>query len=137
MPLTFQCKVDIVTDYLDRVGALDFDGAGRHLAEDAVMVVPFVPSTEDLPPIAGKRAILDQMRATMVQTFERMDFTVDQWYDVRDSDVLIAEYRSVCPLKQGGNYRNCYVGVFHFRGDTIILHKEYFNPVKLAGLAGS
>jgi uncharacterized protein len=140
MPLTFQEKLDIVTDYLNRIGALDFDGAGQHLADEAVMMVPFAPSMEDMPPLVGKRAILDQMRATMPQVFVRMDFTVDEWYDVSDSDALVAEYHSVCPLKgakRGGEYRNSYVGVFRFDGGRIVFHKEYFNPIKLAVFAVS
>jgi ketosteroid isomerase-like protein len=135
MQLTFQRKVDIVTDYLDSVGALDFDGAGEHLADHAVMMVPFTPTADDMPPLVGKRAILDQMRGVILPAFVSMDFTVDEWYDVSDSDALIAEYRSVCPLKRGGEYRNSYVGVFRFAGDKIILHKEYFNPIKLTALA--
>lgn len=137
MPLTFQRKVDIVTRYLGKIGALDFDGAGQYLADDAVMTVPFTPSGEDLPPIVGKEQILDQMRATMMHVFERMDFTVAEWYDVDGPDALIAEYCSVCPLKRGGEYRNTYVGVFRFEGAKITVHKEYFNPVKLSGLAVS
>jgi ketosteroid isomerase-like protein len=138
MPLTFRRKVDIVTDYLGKVGALDFDGAGEHLSDNAVMMVPFAPSVEDMPPLVGKQAILDQMRGMMVQAFVCMDFTVDEWYDIADSDALIAEYHSVCPLKgRGGEYRNSYVGLFRFEDDKIVLHKEYFNPIKLTALAVS
>jgi uncharacterized protein len=137
MPLTFQRKVDIVTNYLGKIGSLDFEGAGRYLADNAVMTVPFTPSAEDLPPVVGKQHIFDQMRATMMHVFVRMDFTVDEWYDISDSDTLIAEYHSVCPLKRGGEYRNSYVGVFRFEGEKITLHKEYFNPVKLTALAVS
>ena len=137
MQLTFQRKVDIVTDYLDSIGALDFDGVGEHLADNAVMIVPFTPTGHDVPPLVGKQAILDQMRGVILPAFVRMDFTVDEWYDVSDSDALIAEYRSVCPLRRGGEYRNSYVGVFRFEGDKITLHKEYFNPIKLTALAES
>jgi len=141
MPLTFQRKVDIVTDYLDKIGSLDIDGAGEHLADDAVMMVPFAPSLEDVPPLVGKQAMLDQMRGVILPAFVRMEFFIDEWYDVSDPDALIAEYHSVCPLKgpqgQGGEYRNSYVGVFRFADDKIILHKEYFNPVKLTALATS
>ncbi|MGZ4585701.1 MAG: nuclear transport factor 2 family protein [Mycobacterium sp.] len=143
MPMTFRRKVDIVTDYLDRIGSLDFDGAGQHLADDAVMMVPFAPSMEEVPPLVGKEAILEQMRGVIQQAFVRMDFTIDEWYDVGDSDALIAEYHSVCPLKglkgaQGrpGEYRNSYVGVFRFQDEKITLHKEYFNPARLTALAG-
>lgn len=137
MPLTFQRRVDIVTDYLRSIGALDFDGAGKHLADNAVMMVPFTPTVDDMPPLVGKQAILDQMRGVMLPAFVRLDFTIDEWYDVGESDALIAEYRSVCPLRSGGEYRNCYVGVFRFEGDKITLHKEYFNPIKLTALAES
>ena len=103
------------------------------------MMVPFAPSMEDVPPLVGKQTILDQMRGVIVPAFVRMDFIIDEWYDVSDSDALIAEYHSVCPLKgpqgQAGEYRNSYVGVFRFADDKIILHKEYCTPVKLAALA--
>lgn len=138
MPLELRRKIDIVTAYLDRIGALDVNGAGQHLADDAVMVVPFTPSTEDVPPLVGKRAILDQISGVILQAFVRMDFTVDEWYDVTDSDALIAEYHSVCPLKgRDGVYQNSYVGLFRFEGEKIVFHKEYFNPIKLAALAVS
>ncbi len=65
MPLTFQRKVDIVTGYLDSIGALDFDGAGEYLADNAVMTVPFTPAAEDVPSLVGKQAILDQMRGVI------------------------------------------------------------------------
>lgn len=136
MALTFRGKVDIVTEYLDRIGALDFGGAGRCLADNAVMMVPFAPSAEGVPPLVGKQEILDQMRGTMLSLFVRMDFTVDEWYEVANSDSLIAEYHSVCPLKEAaGEYRNTYVGIFRFEGEKIAVHKEYFNPAKLAALA--
>ncbi len=137
MPLSFRRKVDIVTDYLGRIGSLDIEGAGRHLADNAVMMVPFAPSVEDVPPLVGKQAILDEMRGVIVPAFVRMDFIIDEWYDVGDSDALIAEYHSECPLKGGGEYRNSYVGLFRFEDDKIVLHKEYFNPVKLTALAVS
>lgn len=135
MSLTFQRKVDIVTNYLGKIGSLDLDGAGRCLADNAVMTVPFAPSAEELPPMVGKQHILDQMRDTMMRAFLRMEFTVDEWYDVSNANMLIAEYRSVCPLKRGGEYRNSYVGVFRFEGDKIALLKEYFNPIKLTALS--
>ena len=135
MPLTFQRKVDIVTGYLDSIGALDFDGAGEYLADNAVMTVPFTPAAEDVPSLVGKQAILDQMRGVILPAFARMDFTFDEWYDLSDPEALIAEYRSVCPLKRGGEYGNSYVGVFRFEGGKITLHKEYFNPIKLTALA--
>ncbi|HEY8386702.1 MAG TPA: hypothetical protein VIK82_10840, partial [Porticoccaceae bacterium] len=60
------------------------------------------------------------------------DFTFLQWYPSLDSDVVIAEYRSYCPLKGGGGvYENDYITVFRFREDRIVLYREYLNPLQL------
>ncbi|WP_084526604.1 nuclear transport factor 2 family protein [Nocardia vaccinii] len=137
MPLSLRRRVAIVTGYLDRLGALDIEGAGRYLADTAVMIFPFALPGAEIPPLQGKSAILDQLRGTITAAFERMNFTVDECHDVAGSDALIAEYHSVCPLRNGGEYRNSYVGVFRFEGEEIVLHKEYFNPVRLNALRPS
>ena len=122
----------IVTDFLDGIGNLDFERAGRHLADDAVMWLPFLDA---LPPTRGRAAIVAQLSSTIPQMFERMDFTHDAWYDVRDSETLIAEYHSESPLRRtSGVYRNRYITVFAFEGDEITLYKEYLNPVAMADL---
>jgi hypothetical protein len=55
--------------------------------------------------------------------FERMDFTFDKWFDVRDANALIAEYHSECPSKgDGGTYRNAHIAVFRFDDDLISLY---------------
>ena len=72
----------------------------------------------------------------MAQMIERMEFTYDAWYDVRDSDTVIAEYHSEATLTQGlGIYRNQYITVFGFDGDKIALYKEFLNPVNVAAIA--
>jgi ketosteroid isomerase-like protein len=125
----FLRRVEIVTEFLNGIGNLDFDAVGQHLAEDAVMVLPFV---DEMPPVQGRSAIVDQLRGSIPQMFARMNFAYDEWYDVRDADALIAEYHSDCPQKgNGGTYRNTYVTVFRFEGDKISLYKEYLNPLKL------
>ncbi len=128
-------KVRVVTGFLDSVGSLDFDAAERYLADDAVMVLPFV---DGLPAVHGKAAIVEQLRETIPQMFERMDFSYDAWYDVRDGDAVIAEYRSECPQRgNGGTYRNTYIAVFGFEHDKICLYKEYLNPVTLMAAISS
>ena len=129
----FVGKVRIVTDFLNSIGSLDFDAVGRHLAENAVMVLPFV---DGLPPVHGKDAIVDQLRSAIPQMFERMNFTFDEWYEVRDTDTLIAEYHSECPQKgTAAVYRNSYITVFRFEGEKITLYKEYLNPSRMFAAA--
>ena len=129
-------KIEVVTDFLDRTGNLDFDGAGQLLAENAVMVMPFV---DEMPRLEGRTAIIDQMRSVIPRMFERMNFSYDAWYDVcNEDDTLIAEYHSECPWTGGaGTYRNSYITVFRFEGDKIALYKEYLNPMRMNALGVS
>lgn len=125
----FTRRVEVVTDFLDSIGDLDFDSVGQHLADDAVMVLPFV---DDMPALQGKSAIVDQLRSSIPQMFERMNFAFDEWYDVHDDDGLIVEYHSECPQKgSGATYTNSYISVFRFDGDKISLYKEYLNPLRV------
>jgi ketosteroid isomerase-like protein len=129
----FSGRVELVKSFLDGMADLDFEHVGDHLADDAVMVLPFL---DVLPPVQGRAAIVEQVSATMAQMIEQMEFTYDEWYDVSDSDTLIAEYRSEATLKHNlGVYRNQYITVFHFAGDKIALYKEFLNPANLAAFA--
>ncbi|WP_099021542.1 nuclear transport factor 2 family protein [Mycolicibacterium palauense] len=133
MVAAFPERVRIVTEFLDAIGNLDFDGAGRHLAENAIMDLPFV---DGLPALEGRSAIVGQLATTIPQMFERMNFTYDRWYDVRGAETLIAEYHSECPTKgHDGTYRNRYITIFGFDGDKITLYKEYLNPVSMMAAA--
>ena len=129
MSALFSARVEIVADFLDGIGNLDFGRVERHLADDAVMWLPFV---EALPPVQGKSEIVERLRSTVPQMFERMNFTYDAWYDIRNADALVAEYRSECPQNGGEElYRNSYITVFRFEGEKITLYKEYLNPEKI------
>ena len=128
-------RVEVVTDFLDSIGDFDFDSVGQHLADDAVMVLPFV---DNMPALQGKSAIVGQLSSSIPQMFERMNFAYDQWYDVRDDDALIVEYHSECPQKgSGATYTNSYISVFRFESDKISLYKEYLNPLRVIDAVAS
>ncbi|MGB8501539.1 nuclear transport factor 2 family protein [Mycobacterium sp.] len=128
-------RVEVVTHFLDSIGDLDFDSVRQHLADDAVMVLPFV---DNMPALQGKSAIVDQLRSSIPQMFERMNFAYDQWYDVHDADALIVEYHSECPQKgSGATYTNSYISVFRFESDKISLYKEYLNPLRVIDAVAS
>jgi ketosteroid isomerase-like protein len=129
MSVQAQKKIEIVTDFMNSIGKLDIEGAGRHLAENAVMVIPYL---ESMPALEGKANIIRALNDTVPKMYERMEITYDAWYPVSDSDVLITEYRSYCPLRgKSGAYRNVYISVVHFENDKITLYKEYLNPLKI------
>ena len=97
------------------------------------MTMPFL---DGLPPTEGRAAITEQLSASVPLMFERMNFFYDAFYDVRDSDTVIAEYHSECPRKgNAGVYRNSYITVFGFDGEKIALYKEYLNPARMTDLA--
>lgn len=122
-------QIEIIERFLGCIGSLDLDRAGDYLDEHCEMTLPYLPSSA---PLHGRAAIIAQFKATMPQMLERMDFTFLQWYPSLDSDVVIAEYRSYCPLKGGGGvYENDYITVFRFREDRIVLYREYLNPLQL------
>ena len=130
---TFSRRVEVVRDFLDSIGSLDFVRVAANLSETAVMTLPFL---DGLAPTEGRAAITEQLSATVPQMFEQMTFFYDAFYDVRDSDTVIAEYRSECPRKgNAGVYRNSYITVFGFDGETIALYKEYLNPARMTDLA--
>jgi ketosteroid isomerase-like protein len=121
-------RAETVTEFLNSIGKLDFNAVDRLLADDAIAEFPFI---DGLPPVLGKKAIVDQLSGTIPQMFERMYFTVDKCYAATDDDALIAEYRSECPRVGGGTYTNRYIAVFRFEGDQISLYREYMDPSKI------
>ncbi len=124
----FDARVGIITAFLDGIGDLDFERVAQCLTDDAVMTLPFL----DIPLTNGRAAIVGQLSASVPRMFERMNFFYDAWYDA-GPDTVIAEYHSVCPLKdRPGEYRNSYITVFGFRGNQIGLYKEYLNPTRMA-----
>ena len=128
MSSDFHQSVVTVRDFLDGIGNLDFDRVEQQLSQDAVMVLPFV---EEVPPVRGRTSIVDQLRNSVPLMFERMNFTYDDWFEVRDADALVVEYHSECPQRGTGViYRNTYITVFRFDQDKISLYKEYLNPLK-------
>lgn len=129
---TFQRRAEVIRDFLDSVGNLDFDRAGRCLTDDAVMTLPFV---DGLPPTVGRAAIIGQLAGSVPLLFERMAFCYDAFYEVRDTDTVITEYHSECARKSdAGMYRNTYITVFGFNGEQIVLYREYLNPMRMAEL---
>lgn len=124
-----QDKTEIVRTFMERLGRLDIDGASELLDEDCVMSFPYIDALDD---VVGREAIVAQIKGTMMQMLEAMHFTFDSWFEAKDGQTVITEYRSRCPIRgSDGFYENAYVGIFAFKGDRIALYKEYLNPLKL------
>jgi hypothetical protein len=98
-------KIAIVSEFLDRLGRLDIDGAAEFLDEDAVMTFPYLDQLND---VAGREMIVAQIKGTMVEMLEAMHFTYDAWYEPAGSgtggSIVIGEYRSKCPIRGSSSF---------------------------------
>ncbi|MFV8816890.1 PQQ-dependent dehydrogenase, methanol/ethanol family [Haliea sp. E17] len=126
LSMSMEQQKAIVSDFLNKLGALEIDQAGVHVAEDAVMHFPYLPGDNQFE---GKTAILDQFKKTLPAFWEYMEFIPKAWYPGADGEVMIAEFSSRAVQKgNAGTYANEYIAVFRFRGDKLVLIREYFNP---------
>lgn len=119
----------IVSDFLDKLGALEIEQACEYVAEDAIMHFPYLQGDNIFE---GKPAIVKQFSSTLPAFWDSMHFTPKEWYPGADGEVLIAEFSSKA-IKKGntGTYGNEYIAVFRFRDDKLVLIREYFNPALL------
>jgi ketosteroid isomerase-like protein len=109
---------------LGRLEALDFDGIGALLDDEAVFDFPFGRGEAT----TGRAAIVAYLRQGMGGFLKSIRFTVQTIYPCEDPEVVIAEYTSVGERVAGGAYQNRYVGIVRARGGKILLFREYYNP---------
>ncbi len=122
-------RIAIVKDFLNKLGALEIGAACEHVAEDAVMLFPYLSQPG---PYEGRQRIFEQFNSTLPAFWERMEFSYRQWYSCDDDTTVIGEFDSRAIQKGNtGTYANQYIAVFQFRGDKLTLIKEYFNPALL------
>ena len=114
---------------LERTGALDLDGLGELLTEDAMFEMPF---RDGQRLIEGRENIIATMKAAMLPVFTIMRFTVTALYPCEDPAFLVAEYVSDNDTKTGGKYANRYITLMEVRDGRIKLFREHFNPLNRA-----
>ena len=69
---------------------------------------------------------------SLPDTFESMRFEDVSIMATDDPLTVVAEFRGIIALKDGGNYDNHYVSIYEFTPDGLIRHlREYFNPLVL------
>ena len=126
-----QQAMDLAKSFLSKIEDMDFDGVGEMLAPEAVIAFPFSPGAE---PIEGRQAAVEYLTQGVKQTLDKISFTYDAFYPGAEPNELIVEYQST-GIRAGNNgaYQNNYIAVFRFKGDKIILWKEYFDILKARG----
>ena len=125
----------IVGELLGAISRLDAEGLRPWLAPDVVMEFPYaVPGLQ--PRYSGVDRIVEAM-SVIPRMYSSFDWTVTESFASPATGALIICARSDAKLVGGVPYRNDYVVLFRFRGDKVVLWREYFNSMKLPSLAGS
>jgi ketosteroid isomerase-like protein len=101
------------------------------LAEDAVLEMPLAPA--GLPSrYEGRDAIAELLRGH--QVFSKLAFHDVDIHAMDDPELAVVEFRSEGEFAATGtSYENRYILVMRVRAGQIVLYREYFNPMALAG----
>lgn len=126
---------DLAERWLEALHALDIPSAIELLADDAVLEMPLVPP--GLPDrIEGKAAIGAFLDGS--QVFSKLDFHDVDVHATSDPELAVVEFRSTGTFDATGlDYANRYALVIRARAGRIVLYREYFNPLALAGAFSS
>lgn len=122
---------DLAQRWLGALHALDIGAAVELLADDAVLEIPLAPP--GLPDrFEGKAAIEAFLSSS--QVFSKLDFHDIAVHETSDPELVVVEFRSSGTFTATGlNYANRYALVVRARNGRIVLYREYFNPLALAG----
>jgi ketosteroid isomerase-like protein len=110
------------------LGALERQALGEieaMLTEDAVFDFPYRSGKQH---IAGRAAILEDLRVGMGGFVKTMKYEMHALYPCEDPELLAAEYASEGRTHAGGVYRNTYAAFLRVQGGKISLFREFFNP---------
>jgi ketosteroid isomerase-like protein len=122
---------DLAERWLGALHALDIPAAVELLADDAVLEMPLAPP--GLPNrFAGKAAIRAFLSGS--QLFSKLEFHDVEVHATSDPELAVVEFRSTGTFEATGlEYANRYALVVRARAGRIVLYREYFNPLALAG----
>jgi ketosteroid isomerase-like protein len=122
---------NLAVRWLEALHALDIPSAVELLADDAVLEMPLAPP--GLPDrFEGKAAIGAFLAGS--QVFSKLDFHDVEVHTTSDPELAIVEFRSTGTFDATGrDYANRYALFIRARAGRIVLYREYFNPLALAG----
>lgn len=120
-------NVRVVSEVIDTISSGGFERLADLVTEDLVFELPyggdFAPE-----PIVG-RDTWNQMQLMTFKMFTDFRLELTDVHECVDPDQLVAEYRSTAKVIRNGNdYLNRYIAVFHFREGRIAAWKEFHNP---------
>lgn len=115
-------------DYLDFQAKNQMEKFNELWADEALVEFPYAPPSL-VARVEGKEAIAKYYKDTPNQ-FTNWKFTVSQFYETSDSNIILMEWHGTAKIAATGNtYDQTYIGFLHLDDNGKIIHyKEYWNP---------
>ena len=122
----------LVDRWLNTLASLDVPALVGLMADDAVLEFPFAPA--GLPTRLEGKATIEPFLAES-QVFSALQFNDIEIHSTSDPEMAIVECGSTATVKaDGSDYDNRYVMVLRARAGSVVLYREYFNPLPLMAL---
>jgi len=119
----------VFTAMLAHLGRKEFDAFETYLAADIFQDWPYLPIPNMPSSITGRRKLREFIE-TGSALFDPYSYQINQFYDMADPAMLIAEYTSHTIYHPTGQpYSNAYLGILHFDHGKITRWREYLNPL--------
>lgn len=126
--------VELMRAWMDCFGEGDFDSFPGTVSPDFVLRLPFVPA--GVPTEFRGREVARAALAGSAQGRSRLCFSNVRILRTEDPELVIATADGEATMAGGKPYRNSYCILTRFRGDEVVEHTEYLNPLAVMAAMG-
>lgn len=126
--------VDLMHAWLETFGEGEWDAFPGRISPDFTLYLPFVPA--GVPnEIRGREAVRERLSQT-AKARSKLVFHDVKVLRTEDPELLVTTARGEATMANGKPYRNRYVMLTRIRGDEVIEHTEYLNPLAVMEAMG-
>jgi ketosteroid isomerase-like protein len=126
--------VELMRAWLDTFGEGEFDAFPGKVSPDFVLRLPFVPA--GVPnEIRGRETVRERLAST-AKARSKLIFHDVTILRTEDPELLVTTARGEATMASGKPYRNSYVMLTRIRGDEVLEHTEYLNPLAVLEAMG-
>lgn len=126
--------VALMHAWLETFGEGEFDAFPGKVSPDFTLHLPFVPA--GVPnEIRGREAVRERL-ASSARGRSKLIFHDVRILRTEDPELLVTTARGEATMANGKPYRNSYVMLTRIRGDEVIEHTEYLNPLAIMAAMG-
>jgi ketosteroid isomerase-like protein len=126
--------VALMHAWLETFGEGEWDDFPGRISPDFTLYLPFVPA--GVPnEIRGREAVRERLSQT-AKARSKLIFHDVKVMRSEDPELLVTTARGEATMGNGKPYRNRYVMLTRIRGDEVIEHTEYLNPLAVMEAMG-